>query len=396
MPSLPTAENCNPVSPVKRRSVAVAGPFGPPQLACLRSWRQLGLQTVFLHFDQFPLAQPFWGVADRYCFLGEVRELTNENCERAQEMLSQVDAVVSVSEALTKTIWQLAEPLRASLCVLSSPPNLLDKLESKSWQARVAASVGFNVLPTATFAPADAEHLRWEEYPAILRPDRARAVKPLFKGMLCRTHAELISFCKSLQADSSDLVLQPYKLLPSLCVHAYRDSSGEMGGHVGFLAEFRLDGVSVGLVPHQLPRPLVAACRQFEETVGLAGAFHYDLLSSEETQSGWFLEVNPRLGGTTAKVLACGYDEPANLLAAFGLIELSPPGDARLATCISRIAATRFLRTLLCRQLSELDYPKSISVRSVIKLLMNLLTAKDEVLRLNDLTGTMALLSQRN
>jgi len=61
-----------------------------------------------------------------------------------------------------------------------------------------------------------------------------------------------------------------------------------------------------------------AACR-FVLEEGLTGPFHFDLIANEANGKVYFLEINCRLGGTTAKVAHLGYDEPGALLAAFNL-----------------------------------------------------------------------------
>lgn len=378
------------------RSVAIFGPLGPPQLACLRSWRRLGWQTTFVHLDQFPLFSPLQRVADKYYFLGKLQDLTTTNASQALDILSQVQAVASVSEALTKKIWLLSLPYRGSLYVLSASPNVLDRLESKSWQAKKADSAGFNVLPTLTFRPVDAPSIRWEEYPVVLRPDRAHAVKPLFKMKMCSSRTELISFCQSLHPESGELVVQPYRPLPGICIHGYRDTSGGINRHMGFLADFKIDGFAVSLIPFNAPNKVITACEEFERSIGLVGVFHYDMLWCEETQSAWFLEVNPRLGGTTGKVYASGYDEPAYLLSAFGLEEIPLPEIGKVNYSISRIAALKFMKALLQGQLSALDYPMVSTMRSVIKLLGKFIYARDEVVHINDILGTLAFLAQRN
>src|SRR5690606_1311455 len=103
-------------------------------------------------------------------------------------------------------------------------------------------------------------------------------------------------------------------------------------------------GVAITLKPQRTDPSLLDRCRHFVDMLGYVGVYHFDLLKDERSDAAYFLEINGRLGGTTAKVHAYGYDEPAMLLRAFGFGEHRATTTCDTAKVIgSRQAAVKYL-----------------------------------------------------
>jgi len=80
----------------------------------------------------------------------------------------------------------------------------------------------------------------------------------------------------------------------------------------------KFEGITLELKPFPIDERIAGCCRNFVNEVGLTGPFHFELLYSAETSIFHYLEINPRLGGTTDKVFRLGFDEPLWTLAAYG------------------------------------------------------------------------------
>ena len=117
-----------------------------------------------------------------------------------------------------------------------------------------------------------------------------------------------------------------------------------------FVAPRKFEGVTLTIMPAVFPPNVEQYCRDFVESAGVTGCFHFELLFSPYDNRAWFLEINVRLGGTTDKVTRLGFDEVR--------------GD-----------------------LTELDYPPSTRMRHVWRSLRDLWTTKDSIFSLSDLRG---------
>ena len=109
-----------------------------------------------------------------------------------------------------------------------------------------------------------------------------------------------------------------------MVIDGFRACGAKVASLIGFIVTLKNDGVTVTLEPWELSPGITDSCQQFVQAAGLVGVFHFELLLEPATTKLWFLEVNARLGGTTGKALAAGYDEPAALLYAFGVINEAP------------------------------------------------------------------------
>ena len=305
-----------------------------------------------------------------------------------------VAALTTLSEALALKLHERQRSGSFSGTeLLLNTPEVYDFLESKVRQADLAARAGLPLMPTHVL---DKHSERLDaEGPLVLRPDIARTVQPAFKAKLVDDAQQALAVARSMTSPDGKIVAQRFVAGPNLVIHAARAKDGSWDHHEAFYTEIKSGGLAVALRPCPLPPGLLDACRRFEQEVGLRGVFHYDFILDEASGNAFFLEVNPRLGGTTGKVYAAGYDEPAMLAAAYvetGAHHVALDGPRRPS--ISRIAAARYALALLRHAPSRLDHPPRRDGRAFGGLVKGLFLHRDEIFRLTDLIGNSAYLLQ--
>ena len=139
-------------------------------------------------------------------------------------------------------------------------------------------------------------------------------------------------------------------------------------------------------------------------------------LVDKKNGSVYFLELNNRLGGTTAKVFALGYDEPLLLLQSYSVLPTSPEtreqkpatsnkqpasGNRQPATIVhrpltnvtvsSKQALLKYFYYTIKGRLTPLDYPSETNLIRLAKTIYGFLRYRDDVFMLRDLKGSMAL-----
>lgn len=379
--------------------VGLIGPLGPAQLACLRSWRRRGISTLFVHCGEEPLFAWARSIADHYVYGGKSGAPDSGLIASTAEALATRKAVgiACLSETLATALWRERAALPPAVVLLFNPPEVFRTLASKSEQMALARDAGMRVLPTWILHPGTEIDRLDLVFPLVLRPDRADTVAPSFKAKLIHDKAALGRFLGALESHSGPVVAQPFLACPNLVVHGYRNASDQSGGHCAFRADVKYSGVCVTLCPIDIPSGLDASCDSFERSLGVRGVFHYDFLWDGPDRAPIFLEMNGRLGGTTGKTFAAGYDEPAALLQAFGVV--TPAGAAplvpkRMRCAVSRLAALRCLAATLRGRGSLLDFPYPDRRALLRSLMPAIATWSDEVMQLRDPHATLAFLSQ--
>ena len=182
----------------------------------------------------------------------------------------------------------------------------------------------------------------------------------------------------------------------------------------GFLAARKFKGLALTLEAMSIPKELADKAVAFAEHFDLSGVFHLDFVLSESSGEPQFLEVNCRLGGTTGKAVACEYEEPLYLLAAYGLEDppplhvTLPPEDASGHSAApaghrtidthhsnsanklvaNRQALCKYLYRALRGRTERHDFPHESSLQAVRFACRALLTAKDDVWDWRDLKGS--------
>lgn len=378
------------------RFVAIVGPLGPAQLACLRSWRRIGYRTAFFHLGTRSVPTAFRGIADHYVFFSSSADLEDTLKEIREQCIGmEIDGLCALAEQLAlklSALWCRSGYARTELYL--NAPGVYACLESKLTQARLGAQVGLPVLPTVEIATNAADALDFFR-PWVLRPDVARLVRPMFKARLVSSQDELRQFLGTIPGMAPRLVAQPFVAGPNMVVHGVRAKNGAWDHHEAFITEVKAEGLAVSIRPYPLDPDLLSACQRIEELLDIRGVFHFDFVVDESTGAAYYLEVNPRLGGTTAKAYAAGYDEPGLLVSAF--TEDSPPSalsHTKRLPATSRIAALRCLLTGLSREASQLDFPIGSPKRQAFEALKAIAIYRDELFSLSDMVGNLAYLSQ--
>lgn len=381
-----------------RPYVGIVGPLGPAQLACLRSWRRAGLRTAFFQTGGRPLHGFLSRLADFYRFLPESGASKESIARVGKECTAhRIAAITALSEQLALKLWSHRQeggfPMTG---LMLNEPGLYGALESKLKQVGIAEQADLPVLPTIPLAAVrDSDKLPADRL-MVLRPDIARLVRPMFKAEIIGNRSDAEKFLASRSLDEAWIIAQPFVAGPNLVVHAARATDGSWDHHEAYVTEIKFNGLAVSLKPYLLSAELIEACRKFEKATGLHGVFHYDFIIDEDTGKAFFLEVNPRLGGTTAKVYAAGYDEPTLLVAAHlpSLLASDFRQQTKRHRAISRIAALKCVLAAIHRPLSSIDFPTNSRAAVFGPALRGMLTYPDEVFSLSDILGNLAYLRQ--
>ena len=382
------------VIPLQGTPIAIIGRLGTPQLACLRSWRRRGVACVFLHADAAPLPRLVqWLLGVRCVQLGPLRLDDPAYVARLADVLKieGIQALTCVSEPISEALWACRSRLPPGLRLLSVRPEASARLASKVEQDRLARESGLDCLPSWHFLPGERIVLPAETFPLVLRPDVARRAVPALKVAVVDDLPALQTLVDGLAPGASGVIAQPLVRGPNLLVHAYCGDDGTRAGHVAFRVEVKHAGLTVVMRPVPLDPRMAQGCTRMAQALGLRGVFHYEFIEDATTGRAYFLDLNPRFGGTTGKALAAGYDEPMALLGG-----LQPGGMDRSAFLKTRLHATggkhqavRALLSALLGRSTAADYPYPDRARLVRSLLVYLLFGRDEVVRLNGLRSLL-------
>ena len=374
--------------------IALLGRLGTPQLACLRSWRRAGVPCVFLHADAAPLPRVVaWLLGVRCVHLGPLRLDDPGFVQRLAAVLAEVgaQALTCVSEPISVALWACRDQLPAGLRIASVRPEQARLLESKVSQDRLARESGLDTLPSHHFVPGQRVQLPPHAFPLVLRPDVARRVEPEFKVAVVHDLAACQVLVDGLAPTSSGVIAQPFVRGPNLLVHAWRSACGRQHGLLAFRAEAKHKGVTVVICPVELDPQIADGCRRMGQALGLTGVYHFDFIVDERSGRTCFLDLNPRLGGTTGKVLSAGYDEPLALVST--LLPEGLPVPRFMATSLRAAGGLHQALSALVGSLqgtsTDADYPHPRRRRLGQLLARHLLTGRDELLRLEALRSLL-------
>ncbi len=364
-----------------------------PVLTFAKRWQELGVETCVMEvvLERGPAAPAF-------SCLGRERaaitwdELKSESGAAAVAAFAQkvhAEAIVSADESLLLWLTRHRSALEPACRVMAGPAEAYEGILSKEAQVAVAREAGFDVLESWFFTHADiAAEPAPNQYPICLRPTFPNSVEPLFKAKMVHSPAELRSFLASLTSITRPIVGQSFHVGPNLVVHGARDIHGNILAMEGFLAYRKFRGFALSIERVPLSPELIDVCSNFAANTGMVGIFHYDLLRSVASARTLFLEINPRMGGTTSKVVQLGYDEPLLALRCFGIAtEVDHGARTPAARATGKRALVQHIVALLKNETSDLSYPvegrwKSLS-RSLYELAFvqgdQLINAKDPV-----------------
>lgn len=377
-------------NPEGRFRPVILGAFGPPCLACLRSWGRQGWQPGIIAVQAPGESRPRSRYLHESCVLPREALFTESGIATIADFLESFEAsgLMCIDEQVAVWLNANRERFPPRLQWWVPPTETVNRVLSKIDQIEAAAKVGLDVLPTYFLHPdhplAD---IPAEHFPLCLRPSRPNAIRPEFKVRNVANRIEIDEFLHSLETVESPLIGQPFTNLPNLVVHGARSAEGETVGLKAFLVARKFQGVTLTISSCTLTDKLASKCRAFTDELGMVGNYHFEFLIDPRTEKAFFLEVNYRFGGTTAKVMACGYDEPAWAMKSLGVETLVGDRDM-LVTASSKQALVKSLLCAMKNELTALDYPDETYTRRLLYSLYGLLFFRDDVFCLDDLGGS--------
>lgn len=372
----------------------IVGQFGPPTLACIRGWGEQGFCVGMVCVRSKGEAPPRSRYLTDFTTLPPEKLYMADGIQVVNEFLKKFRAsgLICINEGIACWLNEHRQLIPPDVAIWLPPNDIIKNLLSKKKQIEVAREVGFNVLPTY-FIDRDEDILssiKPDHFPLCLRPAEAGTVKPAFKAYLAYSPGELERYIASLQKIEKPIIAQPFTNLPNLVVHGARTSTGKTIGLQAFLVERKFEGVTLTIRSTALDVNLQDKCIEFTDRFNLTGSYHFEFLIDQSDGSACFLEINNRLGGTTAKVFACGYDEPMLALQAYG-VSGSDRRRMRSVTVSSKQALLKYLLYTIIKNLTPLDYPCEPKCLRIAKTIYGLLRYKDDVFSLHDLRGSLSL-----
>jgi hypothetical protein len=318
-----------------------------------------------------------------------------DGIERVLDYARSVSAAAIVAADNTHMSWlarhrRLFEPG----CLLLMPnEDVLTWAGSKRAQIGLAKQVGFDVLPSVCLrVPSDCRRVTDDLYPVVLRPDRRYKGMPPFKVKLAYSRKVLEEIVAAWCSVCGPLIAQPFLSLPNLVVHGARSQTGQILAMTAFLVPRKFETITLTMTPAAFPPKVEHYCREFVARAGITGCFHFEFLLCPQRQQAWFLEINVRLGGTTDKVTALGFDEPVYLLQAYGLAADAVAAKAtgrRVAA--NRRALLKHMIWALTGRLTESDYPMVGRGRAALQSLRDICLVKDSIFDFHDMRAVLGI-----
>lgn len=368
--------------------------FGPPSLAAIRSWGKQGARVGMIQI----ISEKEHPVRSRY--LAEHITMTAETFFSQKGFLTAIqfikdfkaDALLTINEKFACHLDENRHMLPNGITFLFSNAAVNRNVLSKSKQIELARSVGFNILPTWEIKNNSNVFslLSNASFPLCLRPAGTGAIKPGFKAECFFSADEIHKYVKQKTIFKGSIIAQPFIDSPNFIVHGVRGPNGHHYGLSGFLVKRKFKGVALTIQAADIKDALAWKCRALVDRLNVTGPYHFDFLYEQSTDTPWFLELNNRLGGTTAKIMACGYNEPAWILKAFGY-EIEPGRPEKRITASSKRAILKYIATTAKGNLSLIDHPDEPRWKLLMTALFGLFTWRDDVFDLHDLKGTLAL-----
>ncbi|WP_432821477.1 hypothetical protein [Trichloromonas sp.] len=360
-------------------------------MACIRSWGRAGMSPGLISIQGPGEPKPVSKYLTGAVCLSRQDLYSERGLETIIRFLADFGAsgLTCIDENIARWLNDQRPRLPEGITLWLPPSGMLRRVLDKGAQIDAARQVGLNVLPTYLFSRGDfTDEIPSAHFPLCLRPSAPGSVDPLFKVENVESVTELRKFLGGFNIYSS-IIGQPFKNLPNLVVHGTRMADGTTVGMEGFLVERKFQGVTLTLRPISLSAELKARCVAFTEAMELIGHYHFEFLFDELTGESHFLEINHRFGGTTAKVLVCGYLEPLYALQAQG-IEMPVNASVNNHTVSSLKALGKSAFYALADRLTPLDYPEESKAKRLWSTVKCMVACKDEVFAWDDLPGTAA------
>lgn len=367
----------------------ILGQFGPPTLACIRSWGRQGFMPGMICVSSPGEKSPKSRYLRGHTMLPKEKLHTEEGIEHIAKFLHsfQADGLICISERTACWLQDQKHRLPGDTDLWLPPKDVIQNVLSKEQQIQAAREAGMNVLPTYLIQSPDFDisAIKAGHYPLCLRP--SGRITPKFKVSLVESVQELRSFLQKVTRLQGTIIAQPFKNLPNIVIHGARTRDRRILHLQSFLVERKFEGVTLTIRPYTVPSAIMDQCSIFAQHMNLVGPFHFEFLFQPDTKDCHFLEVNNRLGGTTSKVLSCGYDEPLLTLAAYESAIISIQ-LLRNVTVSNKISLIKFLASDLKKKLTLMDYPQESHITRIFKTIICIALCKDEVISFNDIKGT--------
>jgi len=362
--------------------IGLLSQFGPAQIACLRSWRRAGHEVNFVHIADGAALRFTPATLAHYDPIAWPLGARPMQDKEVAGFLADADILVGVAYLEIMRLHALKEHagLRG---LVAGPSAALDPfLQAKGPQIALAERLGMRVLPTwPLHSIDDAREIPPTAFPVVIRPNTPLSCRPTFKVRLIADPPALHALVTALKPGFA-AVAQPMRQVPNLVVHGARSASGTAPQMAAYIADWKFEGVTQRLVPAPLDPALGQRIRAFVDEIGMTGVFHFEFLAPPGEEP-IFLELNGRLGGTTAKVALCGWDEPALLLASTGATPWPGYAPKDRIVC-NRLSLAKRMLGLAGRGDDPLDYPSASRLRIASGLATGLAAWQDEVMDLRD------------
>lgn len=390
MESLPN-QDVAPQSAKGMLTVALFGEFGAPIVTAARSFHDAGIDVAVLGVGMTSPAQWSRGISFAACMRPEDAG-TPAGIAVLSDFIRQTNAQALLPFWEPHMLWLAANQnaLPPACKLLTSSKEALERVRSKRDQLQVAQRTGFSVLPTWELVRhEDVRRIDRTAYPVCLRPALPDEVKPTFKVEVLPSPMELKAFLQGRRWGDAPLLAQPFLPLPSVVVHGVRTESGELLVLEAFIAPMKFEGVSLELRPLRVDETVAQCCRRLVDEMGITGPFHFDLLYCAKTNHYYYLEINPRLGGTTDKVFRLGFDEPLLSLSAYGFdVPVRPYQAPEGRAVLNRRSLLKHMASVAQGRLSPLDYPVVGPLHHLLLSLRAFFWDKDSIASARDLRGT--------
>ena len=379
---------------LRGQGFVIIAQFGPPALAAIRSWGRRGARVGLIQIAGRNESSPRSRFLTDYISMTADEFLNGNGLTRSITFMQDfgTDILLTINEEFSCLLDQNRHLLPEGVRLMFSGSSATRAILSKGRQIEAARRAGMSLLPTweVTDSAFNVSEMGTVNFPLCLRPAEPGGVHPLFKVEIVASVKELEAFIKRIEKFNSPVLAQPFTNVPNLVVHGVRGPDGQSWGVEGFLVERKFEGVTLTIRSFEISAALRQQCKAFVEEFGVIGPYHFEFLYDPATGTPWFLELNSRLGGTTAKVMSCGYDEPAWALKAFGY-DVDPGRTHNGVTASSKKAIGKFLLGALKGKLTPLDYPDEPRWKRVVMALYGFAAWRDDVFAWDDLPAAMTL-----
>ena len=335
-------------------------------LACLKSYYK-NYETHFFHLGKSPLYFAKC-LTDHFIQVVNGESWQNKLEAYVKENASLEFTMIAVSYGLQNALRDLFRDCPNVHFAFISEENI-EVGENKELQALKASEAGLNVLESDIIKKSsDSTSLT---FPIVIRPLDEKNNHGL--------KAEIINDKYQLKEKSEKqaLIAQPFISGPNVLLHIARESTGKTT-YAGYLVEHKFEGVALTIRQASLPEALIKSAEKLLEDMQFVGVCHFDFISDSENY--YFLDLNLRLGGTTNKVFASGYDEPSLLINAFDQQIRPRSRKLKKLKITNYLGLTKAILTSIKHPSNNLDYPVKSRTKKVLGLIGLMLTSIDEIL----------------